>query len=155
MCLVTVLRIAFKQALASGRIYKQLRQTHDPIPQPPSDGEDLPVDFNNYVRQLQHHEWTMFETHERQFRKSLDTKLLQERAYFACSGDPAKWSKVTSILTGVFFQNGIFRTGNINGKEFGLPLLKYATRILKKFPLSDKHPTELHRLPLLPGLRNS
>ena len=123
--------------------WPHLQTTHDPVPQPPSDGEDLPVDFNNYVRQLQCHQWTMFEIHEGQFRKSLDTKLLQERAHFACSGDPAKWSKVASILTGVFFQNGIFRTGNINRKEFGLPLLKYATRILKKFPLSDKHPMEL------------
>ena len=95
--------------------WPHLQTTHDPVPQPPSDGEDLPVDFNNYVRQLQCHEWTMFETHERQFRKSLDTKLLQERAHFACSGDPAKWSKVASILTGVFFQNGIFRKGIDNG----------------------------------------
>ena len=36
------------------------------------------------------------------------------------------------------------------GEEFGLPLLKYATRILKKFPLSDIQQS-LHRLPLLPG----
>ena len=71
----------------------------------------------------------------------MDTNLLQKRAYFACSGDPAKWSKVASILTGVFFQNVIFRRGNNNGKEFGLTLLKYATQILKKFPLSDKYPT--------------
>ena len=90
------------------------------------------------MRQLQCHEWTMFESHERQFRKSLDTKLLQEKAYFACSGDPAKWSKVASIQTGVFFQNGIFCARN-NGKAFGLQLLKYVTWILKKFPLSDKH----------------
>ena len=72
-------------------------------------------------------------------RKSLDTKLLIEKAYFACSGDPAKWSKVASILTVVVFQNGTFRAQNNNGKAFGLQLLKYVTRILKKFPLSDKH----------------
>ncbi|XDV19479.1 hypothetical protein PO909_024944 [Leuciscus waleckii] len=65
------------------------------------------------------------------------------RKNFACSGDLAKWSKVASILFGVFSQNGIFRMRRTNGKEFGLPLLKYVSRILKKFPLSDKHPAEL------------
>ncbi|CAB1421407.1 unnamed protein product [Pleuronectes platessa] len=78
MCLVTVLRSAYKQALISGRIYKQQpRKTHDPVPQPSPGGQDFPMDYNNYMRQLQHHEWAMFEVHERHFRRSLDTKQLQ------------------------------------------------------------------------------
>ena len=133
MCLVTVIRSAYKQALISGRIYKQQpRQTHDPVPQPSPGGQDFPVDYNNYMRQLQCHEWAMFEVHERHFRRSLDTKQLHN--YFACSGNPKKWTKVASILIGVFFQNGIFRARRANGKEFGLPLLKYVTRVQKKFP---------------------
>ena len=104
MCLVTVILSAYIQALISGRIYKQQpRQTHDPVSQPSPGGQDFPVDYNNYMRQLQCHEWAMFEVHERHFRRSLDTKQLQERTYFACSGDPKKWTKVASFLIGVFF----------------------------------------------------
>ena len=90
------------------------------------------------MRQLRFHEWAMFEVHERHFRRSLDTKQLQERTYFACSGDLKKWTKVASILIGVLFQNA----RHANWKEFGLPLLKYVARVLKKFPLIDKYPAE-------------
>ena len=122
-----------KQALISGRIYKQQpRQTHDPVPQPSPGGQDFPVDYNNYMRQLQCHEWSMFEVHERHFRRSLDTKQLHN--YFACSGNPKKWTKVASILIGVFFQNGIFRARRANGKEFGLPLSEIRDTSPKKVP---------------------
>ncbi|KAI4830467.1 hypothetical protein KUCAC02_002097 [Chaenocephalus aceratus] len=46
MCLVSTLRLAFKQSLNSGRVYKQRLNVCDPSPTPAG---DVRVDFEQYV----------------------------------------------------------------------------------------------------------
>ena len=41
------------------------------------------------------------------------------------------------ILHGVFFKNCFFSIKRMDGREFGIPLLKYVIRILKTLPLDD------------------
>ena len=142
MCLIATLKSAFKQALNSGHVYKQCSNVYDPSP--PHSVGDIPVDFELYVRPLSDREWITFQKHERAYRGTLDTKLLQERTNFAVTpGGAEKWSKLVSVLVGVFFENGILSRMQRNGRPYGYPLLKYAARILKKFPLCDDYPVDI------------
>ncbi|KAF3858814.1 hypothetical protein F7725_012015 [Dissostichus mawsoni] len=138
MCLVTTLRLAFKQALNSGRVYKQRLNVCDPSPTPAG---DVRVDFEQYARLLSDCEWTTFQRHERAYRGTLDTKLLQVRSNFAVThGGAKKWGRLVTILTSAFFNNGIFSATQRNSRTYGFQLLKYVARILKKFPLSADFP---------------
>ena len=80
MCLVASPRSAFKQALTSGRVYKQHLNVYDPAPAGPG---DVPVDFQQYTRPMSDYEWITFQRDERAYRRTLDTKLLQVRSTFA------------------------------------------------------------------------
>ena len=69
------------------------------------------------------------------FRKSLDTKRLEEKQSFVFSGEsPEKWIKIIRILCGLYFKNSFFSTCHNDGRLYRIPLLKYTQRILKKFP---------------------
>ncbi|KAI9538429.1 hypothetical protein NQZ68_014173 [Dissostichus eleginoides] len=141
MCLVTKLRLAFKQALNSGRVYKQRLNVFDPSPTPAG---DVRVDFEQYARLLSDCEWTTFQRDERAYRGTLDTKLLQVRSNFAVThGGAEKWGRLVTILTSPFFINGIFSATQRNSRPCGFQLLKYVARILKKFPLSADFPVDL------------
>ncbi|KAF3852946.1 hypothetical protein F7725_013634 [Dissostichus mawsoni] len=141
MCLVTTLRLAFKQALNSGRVYKQRLNVCDPSPTPAG---DVRVDFEQYARLLSDCEWTAFQRDERAYRGTLDTQLLQVRSNFAVThGGAEKWGRLVTILTSAFFINGIFSATQRNSRPYGFQLLKYVARILKKFPLSADFPVDL------------
>ncbi|KAI9541252.1 hypothetical protein NQZ68_032256 [Dissostichus eleginoides] len=134
MCLVTTLRLAFKQALNSGRVYKQRLNVCDPSPTPAG---DVRVDFEQYARLLSDCEWTTFQRDERAYRGTLDTKLLQVRSNFAVThGGAEKWGRLVTILTSA-------SATQQDSRPYGFQLLKYVARILKKFPLSADFPVDL------------
>ena len=150
MCLVTTLRLAFKQALNSGRVYKQCLNVCDPSPTPAG---DVRVDFEQYARLLSDCEWTTFQRDERAYRGTLDTKLLQVRSNFAVThGGAEKWGRLVTILTSTFFINGIFSATQRNSRPYGFQLLKFVPRILKKFPLSANFPVDLTPDSLIPWI---
>ncbi|KAF3854308.1 hypothetical protein F7725_022363 [Dissostichus mawsoni] len=130
MCLVTTLRLAFKQALNSGRVYKQRLNVCDPSPTPAG---DVRVDFEQYARLLSDCEWTTFQRDERAYRGTLDKT----------APGAEKWGRLVTILTSAFFINGIFSATQRNSRPYGFQLLKYVARILKKFPLSADFPVDL------------
>ena len=97
------------------------------------------TDFSAFSNSLlNEQQWIYFQETERAFRKTLDTRNLQEKPRFFSSADPGKWLKLLSLLNGIFFRSGVFI-----GPSFGLPFLKYAARILKKLPLGLPFPEEL------------
>ena len=137
MCAVSALRCAYKQALRSGRIYKQTWAVYDPT----LDTMGIPTpytDFSTFSGPMTEHRWNDFQTAERAFRETLDTKKLRQKQHFFSSADPGKWMRLISLLNGVFFRNGIF-----NGQSYGLPFLKYTARILKKLPVDKSLPEDL------------
>ena len=146
MCLIAVIKSAFKAALFTGRIYQQRRWcVFDPTPEHPAGTDRSWTNFSNYTRPLSADEWTLFQNEERNYRKTLDTKRFEDRQSFAFSGEkPAKWIKLICILNGLYFKNGTFTTHHKDGKPFGLPFLKYTVRVLKKFPRHSPTP-EIHR----------
>ncbi|XP_043093378.1 uncharacterized protein LOC122343108 isoform X1 [Puntigrus tetrazona] len=139
MCLITTVKLAYKQALLTGRIYKQpqLSVSHEYH----SPGEESSV-FQQYVRPLSEDEWMAFQSHEKIYRERLNTKRRRDE-HFVSSGDPGKWIKLAALLNGIFFKNGIFTAENHSGKPFGLQFLKYAARVLKKYPAVQAFPEEL------------
>ncbi len=46
-------------------------------------------------------------------------------------------------LDGIFFKNGVFTAESHNSRPFGLQLLKYAARVLKKFPATHSYPEDV------------
>ena len=71
MCLLLTLKTAHKQALSSGRSYKQKWRGYDPTPMQPLTGEDLQsVDFTAYNNQLIDQQWITLQAKERAFRET-------------------------------------------------------------------------------------
>lgn len=145
MCLVAMLKSAFKQALLTSRVYQQQWNIHDLSPVHLAGGDSRP-DFSEYENRLSQHEWRQFQTQERAFRKGLNTKLLQKKTNFFSSGDPGKWNRLAVILNGAFYKNGILYAKHRDGRPFGAPLLKYVARILRKFLTRKDHPAEVTAL---------
>lgn len=99
------------------------------------------TDFLTTVRTLGQDEWILFQNQERAFRKTLDTKHLEDKHNFLFSGEtPTKWIRLIRILNGVYFENGTFTITRRNGRQFGLPFLKFTTRILKRMRVSGGLP---------------
>ncbi len=46
-------------------------------------------------------------------------------------------------LDGIFFKNGVFTAESHNSRPFGLQFLKYAARVLKKFPATQSYPEDV------------
>ena len=135
MSLITLLKLAFKQALLSGRVYRLSEYADPAMP------GALPsiTDYSAYHRPLSPQLWAAFQDNETAFRAGLNTRPWQEK-HFACSGDPGEWIRLIKILYGVFFKNSVFTTVSARGKPLGVPFLTYVTRILKKFPLYQPLP---------------
>ena len=134
MCIIT-LKLALKAALPTGRIRQQSWRIHDPTPKTQMAAGSPWPDFAKYTRLLSPDEWTLFQHKERMFRKSLDTKRLEEKRSFIFSGkSPEKWIKIIRILCGLYFKNCVFSTCHNDGRPYGIHVLKYTQRILKKFP---------------------
>ena len=83
MCLTTSIKCAFKDAIQSGKIYKQRQQVLDPTPQQRSSACNI-QDFTNFERLLTDTEWNDFQHHERLFRQGLDTKRLRDKQNLKC-----------------------------------------------------------------------
>ena len=47
---------------------------------------------------------------------------------------PEKWLRLSTLLCGIFFRSGVFTPQSRGDKPFSLQLLKYSTRVMKKFP---------------------
>ncbi|KAK0132961.1 Peptidyl-prolyl cis-trans isomerase FKBP7 [Merluccius polli] len=149
-CPATV-KCAFKDALRTGRIYKQRWTVHDPVPQHPTGGDLSYLGFPT-AGVLDQDEWIIFQNRERAFRKTLDTKHLEDKHHFNFSGDaPTKWIKLIRILNGVYFKNGTFSICRENGKPFGIPFLKFTIRILRKMPTTNTGLPETQTLESLGG----
>lgn len=107
MCLIATLRSDFKQALTTGRVYRQHLNVYDPAPVAVTG--DAPVDFLRYVRPVSDYELNTLQREERVHRRTLDTKLFQVKSTFAVTpGGVEKWGRPVSILISAFFKNGIF-----------------------------------------------
>ncbi|KAF3851817.1 hypothetical protein F7725_005172 [Dissostichus mawsoni] len=76
--------LAFKQALNSGRVYKQRLNVCDPSPTPAG---DVRVDFEQYARLLSDCEWTTFQRDERAYRGTLDKNCSRILKKFPLSAD--------------------------------------------------------------------
>ncbi len=138
MCLITSIKVAFMQAIQSGKIYKHCQQVLDFTSEHLPSACNIPsTEFTDYERSLTENEWIHFQNHERQFRKGLDTKLLQEKQNFVLTEDFRKWSKLFTVLNGAFFRTGIYSIKRTDGRQLGQPLLKYVVRILRTLPLDD------------------
>ncbi|CAL8311213.1 unnamed protein product [Gadus morhua 'NCC'] len=133
--LITLLKLAFKQALLGGRVYR-LPEYADPVT---PGALSFDTDFSAYHRPLSPQLWAAFQDSERAFRAGLNTGPRREKC-FACSGDPGEWIRLIKVLYGVFFKNGVFTTVSHRGKQLRFPFMKYVTRILKKFPLYQPLP---------------
>ena len=97
MLLITLLKLAFKQALLSGRVYR-LPESADPaLPGALS----LDTDLSAYLRPLPPQLWAAFQDSERALRAGLNTRPRQEKC-FACSVDPGEWIRLIKVLYGVF-----------------------------------------------------
>ncbi len=148
----------FKDALHTGRIYKQTWTIHDAVPKHHSAyNNSTNTDFSSLVRALGQDEWISFQNQEKVWRKMLASKHFEDRLNFVFSGEtPTKWIKLICILNGVYFKNGIFSITWQNGRPFGLPFLKFTTRVLKKMPLINRGlPQVQTRDSLEAGLRRS
>ncbi len=53
------------------------------------------------------------------------------------------WIKLASLLNRIFFKNIVFTAESHNGRPFGLQFLKFAARVLKKFPATQSYPEDL------------
>ena len=135
MCLIAALRLAFKKALLSGRVYHVQEQNAVPVVEHLPEKLTSDMDFADYQHPLSQQQWAAFQDSERAFRARLNTR--PERRRFATSGDPGEWARLIKLLIGVFFKNGIYSTVTHGEKQLGFPLLKYVTRILRKFPLEQ------------------
>ncbi len=97
------------------------------------------TDFSSLVRALGQDEWISFQNQEQVWKKTLDSKHFEDRLNFVFSGETStKWIKLICILNGVYFKNGFFSITWQNGRPFGLPFLKFTTRVLKKMPLINR-----------------
>lgn len=128
MCVCAVVKSALKAALPTSRIRQQRWCIHDPTPKSPNGDEILWPDFSTYIRSLSPDEWTRFQ------HKVWTQNNLKRGGPCLHWETPDKWIKFAHNLNGLFFRNGTFTACNSIGKPFGLPLLKYTMRILKKFP---------------------
>lgn len=138
MCLVSTLKFATKAALRSGKIHNIGWRIHDPTNVCP-EGNHLYTtwaNFEHYNRPLSDQEWMSFQAQEREFRKTLDVKLINDRQTIRFIGNnPRHWTKLITILCGVYYRNGSYTATHRDGRPLGIPLLKYTVRILRKFPL--------------------
>lgn len=90
MCAVSAIKLFYKGALSSGRIYQQTWLAHDLIVQHLA-GKTTPyTDLTAFSVALTEQQWINFQTAERAFRKMIDTKKLQEKQHFMSSGDPGQ-----------------------------------------------------------------
>ena len=130
--------------MISGRIYKQQpRQTHDPVPQPSPGGQDIPV-------------WIITTT-------CANSNVMNgqcSRSTKDTSGDhwiPSNSKKELTLPAPVIQRNGLklhpssseysskmeyFVRDVPTGRSSDYHFLKYVTRVLKKFPLTDEYPAE-------------
>lgn len=81
MCLVSAIKVAYKQALQTGRIYEQQWTPHDPMPNHLS-GLELPphMDFSDTVQPLNEQRWSEFQARERAFRKAWIPNIVTQNA---------------------------------------------------------------------------
>ena len=144
MCLVSAIRVAFKQALRSGRVYKQqLRLPHNPTLDPPL-GLVTSPEFSELVHPLSEQQWSAFQAKERGFRSSLvGEEDRRENHRYVCSADPGSWNRLIKLLIGTFFDSGIFKSVSHQGIPFSFPLLKFVARVLRKLPTVRSLPEPL------------
>ena len=148
MCLVSTIRVAYKQALQSGRVYKQQqRLPHDPTPDPPRGLGITSPEFFELVNPLTEQQWQAFQAKERAYRSSLVSEDHLEKEHYVSSADPGSWIRLIKLLIGIFFNNGVFTSESRRGIPFGFPLLKFVARVLKKLPTKQPLPE-----PLTPAL---
>lgn len=131
-----------QRAVLTGRVYQQPLLPRGPSHEHLLGRELTDPAFQQYVRPLSEQQWMDFQTHEKIYRDRLNTNRQREKN-FVSSGDPGKWKTLTALLNGVFFKNGGFTAEGHSGKPFGLQLLKYVARVLKKFPLAQPYPEVL------------
>ena len=104
MCIIS-LKLALKAALLTGRIRQQSWRVHDMRPKTQIAAGSPWPDFAEYTRLLSPDEWTLFQHEDRMFRKSLDTKRLEEKQSFVFSGEsPENWIRIIRILCGLYFK---------------------------------------------------
>ncbi len=88
MCLIVTIKLAYKQALFTGRIYQQLLLPRDFSHGFHLPGEELTI-FQQYVRPLSEDQWMAFQSHEQIYRDRLNTKRQRDK-HVVSSGDPGK-----------------------------------------------------------------
>ena len=117
------LKIAFKNAVRSGKIYFVGTSV---------DGH-FDYNFSNFVSRLNESEWASFINKENQFRSLVSSRSLNP-GDIICKGDPKLWLKLIKTLTGIFFLNGKFLVRKPDFSLWNDKNLKYCVRILKYFP---------------------
>ena len=96
MCISITLKLVLKSALLTGRIRQQSWRIHDPMPK--AQMAAGMSDFSVYTRPMFPDKWTLFQHEKRMFRKSLDTKRLEEKLSFVFSGETSdQWIKIIRI----------------------------------------------------------
>lgn len=139
--MIVTIKLAYKQALLTGRIYQQPLLPRDSSHGFHLPGEELTI-FQLYVRPLSEDQWMAFQSHEQIYRDRLNTKRQRDK-HVVSSGDPGKWIKLAALLNGIFFKNGVFTAESHNSRPFGFQFLKYAARVLKKFPATQSYPEDV------------
>ncbi len=111
MCLITTIKSVFKDALHTGRIYKQTWTIHDAVPKHHSAyNNSTNTDFLSLVRALGQDEWEFISKSRKSWRKTLDSKHFEDRLNFVFSGEtPTKWIKLICILNGVYLKIEFFQ----------------------------------------------
>jgi len=104
MCLITTIKSVFKDALHTGRVYKQTWTIQDAVPtQHSAYNNSTNADFSSLVRALGQDEWISFQNQEKVWRKTLDSKHFEDRHNFVFSGETMEFS-MEFILKTDFFQ---------------------------------------------------
>lgn len=75
MCLIATLKTAVKDAIRSGKIYTRGRNA---FPKRNHTAANL-THFEQYTRQLSEQEWMCFQAQEKEFRETLDVKLMSDK----------------------------------------------------------------------------
>ena len=90
--------------------------------------------WNRFRKDCDEDEWIEFERNERLFREYIATKPLNvPRSYEHSNAD--KWVKLISLLTRVFYRDGVFHAPKPNHIQYSVPFLKFVLRILHSYPV--------------------
>ena len=90
--------------------------------------------WTRFMKDCDNNEWKEFEMKERLFRDAIATKPMNIRRSYQHE-NPCKWNTLTTMLTYLFFRNGVFSCSKPNTAPYSMNFLKYVIRILKCYPV--------------------